>query len=570
MNWIKENLFLFIVIVALLVATVTIVVVFCISYSRSKISSQQEIRPKSYAYGCQINFDKNRVIYFERKKPGNKQYKTIDEFFKKIHNRDVTRVKDWFAKLKNGEAVSDYLEVEYSSENHCFFSLYKFQKYDEANHILYLEFFIFERMPSSQGRKKEQNKEYATIKRNQIESNFQLQKKKKGFIFAIDFFFKIQEVISSEEIEKSILVKFKNEAYAFVKDKRHYRLFLDEYGNQIYVFDFKIKSQVEAEKLATVMYSRIQEFIEIKGYAEICGITIGVVKVNSTDDFNSFITKSLEAAESARANSIPYLFEEDSNSESLMAFDKDLIEKVFKRGSLKYFFRPILNVANEQTIGYFGTVKCSETQFESYFDISRYVNKVDRNKELLSKVLEFFVSKFYEERPSKSSKLILQISLVDLDHICKVLNNIPHSEEINLVLMFEETEVNANAFSLDLLHSQFSELKSLGYDIALLLKDENTLLESDFYENFNFFIIGSSMVSRVKESSRYRLSNKYLIESLLPYKRPIIINDLDGWASIELFVRSGCSLLSADELSQASEMILPIEKSKIARIRKIK
>jgi len=571
MEWISENIFLFISIVIIAVLLMFLIVDFAIVTKYTNKASRKNIVPKSLAFGCQINYKKNKVIYFERKKISNKKYKTVEDFFKRFHNKDVNRIKAWIESHKNATEAPEYLETEIVSDNlNCFYCLLKFQKYDSENDIFYMEFFIFKRMPSSQGRKKEQNKEYVSVKKNQIQYAFDSLKKKKGYFYSIKFFFKVQEVMTTEEIEKSVLIKFKNEVYAFIKGKHYYRFFLDQYENEIYMFDFKLKKQLDAENVAEKIYNFVQEFIAIKGYSDICGVAIGLVCARSSNDFNALLSKCSEAADSAISNELPYLSYEDSNSENLHAFDDELIKKIFKRGAMKYHFRPIINVKNEQSIGYFGTVKCLDTEFTNYFDIAKYVNKVDRNKELLSNVLGYFVSKFYEEQPSVDSKLFLQMSLVDLDHLCKVLNNVPHSEEINLVLMFEETEVNANAFSLDLLHSQFTELKSLGYDIALLLKDENTLLESDFYENFNYFVIGSSMVSRVKESSRYRLSNKYLIESLLQYKRPIIINDLDGWASIELFIKSGCSLLSSNDIAPTSEMILPIEKSKIARIRKIK
>ena len=246
-----------------------------------------------------------------------------------------------------------------------------------------------------------------------------------------------------------------------------------------------------------------------------------------------------------------------------------MVDKIFSNDCLRLLYRPIININTEQIIGYFSNVRCLETNFENYFDIARYINKVDRNKELLSKIIQQFVSKFYFERPSDRARLFIQISLVDLDHLGMVLSNIAHSNEANLVLMFEESEVNANAFSIDLLSSQLKELTDLGYEIALLLKDENTLLENDFYSVFNYFVIGSAMASKIRDSSRVRLSNKFLIESLLQYKRPIIINDLDGWSSIDLFVKSGCTFLSGDDISPSSEMIRPIEKTKIARLRKI-
>ena len=488
-----------------------------------------------------------------------------------FHKKDVLRIKMWFEDIqRNYDFADKYIETEILTRRmEGYMLLFKAISYSDKRKLLYLEGHQLSKMNPSQGRKRSNNSEYYIVKRSQIESYYESMRRKCGYVFSVRFFYKNNDVINDTHIEKTILYRLKNEVYLYLQEGKNNRYVYDEYDDQIYIFDFKIKDDKVAKKFCEQMYHDLSKYIALKGFGYAHGVTIGAVNlVGGNQNFIDSIKKAGKVSDAARLNELPYLISNDE-TESLQSFDSALVDKIFDSETLRLLFRPIINTKTEQTIGYFGNVKCVDTHFENYFEIARYVNKVDRNEELLSKVIQQFVSKFYFERPQKRSKLFLQVSLVDLDHLGRVLTNIVHSNETNLVLMFEESEVNANVFSLDLLTHQLKEIVSLGYDIGLLLKNENTLLESDFYKTFNYFIIGSAMVSNVKDNSRARLSNMFLIESLLQFKRPIVITDLDGWSSIDLFIKSGCTLLSGDDISPTSEMILPIEKAKIARLRKI-
>lgn len=526
---------------------------------------------RNYNIGAEVDLKNSRVVFFERKRFNERRTISLESFYQMIHKKDVLRVKLWFEDIKrNFDFAEKYIETESVNRNSDgFFFLMKALVYDEPNQIVYLECFRLSRINPSQGRKRVSNNEYSVIKRSQIESVFESMSKKSGFVFSIKFFYKNNDVINSATLETSTLYKLKNEVYAFASEEKNNRYVFDQYDDQIFLFDYKIATEEEAQLLAEEMSKTLNAFLHINGLLKTHGVAIGGVNlVTSNSPFEEMIKKASQVSEAARMNELATLIS-DEKTENLSTFDESLVAKIFNSHFLKLLYRPIINIKTEQTVGYFGNVKCVDTQFTNYFEIARYINKVDRNEELLSKTIQQFVSKFFFERPNNKVRLFIQISLVDIDHLANVLLNIGHSKESNLVLMFEESEVNANAFSLDLLTAQLNELIANGYEIALLLKDENTLLENEFYSVFNYFVIGSSMVSKVKDNSRARLSNKFLIESLLQYKRPIVITDLDGWSSIDLFVKSGCTFLSGDDISPMSEMLLPIEKTKIARLRKI-
>ena len=569
MEWIKNNTTAFIFIIIFGVSVIFLLIATAITYSSQQYFLHKKKPVRNTTFGIEVDLKSNRVVYFDRSDFSRHRTISLQSFFDLLHNKDTLRLKLWLESIRrNFDFCDKYIETELVNKNpEGYFLLLRALSFNEENQIVYIEGHELSSMNSSQGRKRNSNEDYADVKKGQIESVYNTLKNKMGYVFSIKFFYKNNEVIHDAVVEKSVLYRLKNEIYAFASESKS-RYVFDEYDEQIYLFDFKIENDEQAKKIAEEIYKDIQIFLKIKSFYSTHGVSIGGVNLTLLDNISESIEKANQASESARINEIPILIS-NGTSESLQTFDKSVVDKIFSNDCLRLLYRPIININTEQIIGYFSNVRCLETNFENYFDIAKYVNKVDRNKELLAKVIQQFVSKFYFERPSNKTRLFIQISLVDLDHLSMVLSNISHSQEANLVLMFEESEVNANAFSIDLLSTQLNELTSLGYEIALLLKDENTLLENEFYRVFNYFVIGSAMASKIRDSSRVRLSNKFLIESLLQYKRPIIINDLDGWSSIDLFVKSGCTFLSSDDISPSSEMILPIEKTKIARLRKI-
>ena len=569
MEWIQNNPTAFTFVIIFGLAVLLLLVSTIITYVGQRYFDGKKKDELNATYGIEVDLKSNRVVYFNKRDFSRHRTISLEAFYELLHKKDTMRLKLWLDELgKNFDFTEKYMETELVNKNtEGFFFLLRAVAYNEETQRVYLEGQQLSNMNPSQGRKRNNNEEYAIIKRSQIESIYSTLKSRVGYVFSVKFFYRNNDVIHDASVEKSVLYRLKNEIYAYAADEKN-RYVFDEYDEQIYLFDFKVDNDEDAKKIAEEMYKKIQIFLKTKSFDDTHGVSIGAINLLLARTIAESLVKASQAAESAKINELPYVIS-NGGAESLQTFDKTLVDKVFNNDCLRLLYRPIININTEQIIGYFSNVRVLETNFENYFDIARYINKVDRNKELLSKIIQQFVSKFYFERPSDRARLFIQISLVDLDHLGIVLSNIAHSNEANLVLMFEESEVNANAFSIDLLSSQLKELTDLGYEIALLLKDENTLLENDFYSVFNYFVIGSAMASKIRDSSRVRLSNKFLIESLLQYKRPIIINDLDGWSSIDLFVKSGCTFLSGDDISPSSEMILPIEKTKIARLRKI-
>ena len=132
--------------------------------------------------------------------------------------------------------------------------------------------------------------------------------------------------------------------------------------------------------------------------------------------------------------------------------------------------------------------------------------------------------------------------------------------------MFYEQEINENASNLQLLNDKLKALHSNKFELAMLMKDKNLLLDPSTYTNFDYFVVGASMIGEIKKNAITRLSIHSLVEQLLKYKKPILATDLEGWQSIELIVKSGITIVSSEAISPSNDMLLPVEKKKMDKL----
>ena len=66
-------------------------------------------------------------------------------------------------------------------------------------------------------------------------------------------------------------------------------------------------------------------------------------------------------------------------------------------------------------------------------------------------------------------------------------------------------------------------MRSGHYELAMLMKDKNLLLDPSVYYNFDYFVAGSMMIGEIKKNNRVRLS----IHSLPIFTYSVIILSLN-------------------------------------------
>ena len=563
----------FIIVVVLLVFVVILLVTFLVSTKRDK-GYDNRIQAESTTLRIYIMDPKNNsVIYFNRSDLRNKKKIDINSFYSHFHANDIDKVKSWIFEICTDYKNADkYVEADVLL-NHgrsTYFSLLKLLKYDPNEGIIHLESFILKYITPNNSTNKKKKKALFTgvVKRSTMESLILKEKSLKGFTFAIRFYYIRQKFLSNDKIERYMIMTLKNAIYPYASNPRVSRQIIDGGENELLLFDLRISSRDEAMVLATSMAHNIKKCIGVNGFAESINFSIGVVEnAQYYQDFDSMVVKAQEACMSAQHHGQEILLYQ-KQAAPLIEIDRyrEEVENLMRPNSLRYLFRPIFDVNKCKTIGYFEYVKAYDSPFASFAEMSKYAAKVGKSKDFFAMISRYVIPKFASERQEDDLRLFMLVSLQDIDHMYEILSQIPQSKLIHLVLVFNEQEINENASNLELLNDSLKKLRSGHYELAMLMKDKNLLLDPSVYYNFDYFVAGSMMIGEIKKNNRVRLSIHSLIESLLKYHRPIIATDLEGWQAIELIIKSGVSIVSSETISSSNDMLLPLDRKKIEKL----
>lgn len=564
----------FFVTCGLIVIGAFVLATFLIFNRKDNIGNRQI---KSQSYGTKIyliDVKKNVVTYFSKSNLRIRNEVDMNGFYSKFAASDVDKVKSWIFNIcldfKNADP---YLEVDMISEKGrgSHFSLLKLLKYNAVEGIIHAESCTLKYISPSLSQKKTKGLPIGLVKRSTMEEIITKEKSTKGYTFAIRFFYRKQLVLANEKIERYMMMTLKNAIYPFATNSRYPRQIVDDGDNEVLLFDLKIDACEEGLRLASSISKALKKCIGVNGFANSVNFCIGVLE-NSFfyHDFNSMVDKAQEASMSGQRNNQEIvLYQKQAKSNSDLVKYRYEIDKLLKPFGMRYLFRPILDSEKHRVIGYFSYVKTYDSPFTNYSEIAKYAALVDKTYDLFATIAKYIIPKFASECDSATAKLFLKASILDIENIIPILAQIPESKKVKLVIAFDEQEINENSRDLELINNLLDSLKKEGLKICMLMKDKNLLLDSSIYENFDYFVAGSSMIGEIKVNNRSRLSIHSLIEQLLKYKKPIIATDLESWQSIELIIKSGISILSTEVISPSNDMLLPIEKKKMEKLKEI-
>ena len=518
-----------------------------------------------------VDLKNNHVIYFNKSDLQNKYHVNLNDFYSKFHPSDVNKLKDWiFSIYMSPKEPEQYLEIDVMLEKgrkSCF-SLLKLVSHNVEKGTILLESHILRYYaPNNKSVKKGQIAP-RVVKKSAIASLFNKGKSVLGYTFNIRFFYTKKRTLINEKYEKIMVMTLKNEVYPFASSNRVVRQIMENGDNDITLFDFKITTREDAIRFASSIAHSLRKCIGVNSYNKEIDFSIGICEnAQFYQQFDMLMAKVQEACITAQQNGEEVYFYHKSAQNMVITskFAKD-VDNLMKPGSLRYLFRPIIDIEKEQVLGYFEYVKAYDSPFTSFEEMSKYAALVGKNRDLFGLVTKYVIPKYASECTDKNQKLFLQVSLTDLEHIIDVLPQVPSFKQIKIVLVFNEQEIDENASDFNSLNLALQSIKKGTYEIGLSLKDKNLLLDPKIYTNFDYFIVGASMIGEIKKNAMTRLSIHSLVEALLKYQKPIVATDLEGWQSVELIIKSGITVVSSEAISASNDMLLPIEKKKMDKL----
>lgn len=568
----------FVVIILTIVFIILITLLFILlNYRNRKFVSQVNYESTTIKVFV-LDVKKNEIVSFYKSDLRKKHKIDIVSFYGQFHPNDVDKVKEWIFQITVGDSkVDEFLEADVLIKRNrkpCF-SLLRLLKFDSETGIIHIESHLLKYItPNNVNRSKAYKKKVPTgvLKKSQIYSLIKKNKSLRGFTFGIRFFYTKQKALSNNNIERHMLMTLKNEVYPFACGKKIQRQILDDGDNEIYLFDLHMGDSKEAFSFCTSIAHSIRKQIEVNGFSGYISFTIAIVENRQYyQDLDKILEICNDTCILGQTNEQEIIVHERSidNSSNTDKY-KNQVDHLFDKDAIRYLFRPIIDITKTQTIGYFQFVKAYDSAFSNFQEMVKYSAKIGLNTDLFALICKHVIPKFAAENQFNDCKLFLNVSLLDADKIDGTIKQIPSSSNTKIVLVFDEHEINENSSDYNVLSAVLMNLINSGYQISLYLRDKDLLLDNQIYTLFDYFIVGSSMLSEIRRNNRIRLSAYTLIESLLKYNRPIIASGLESWQAIELIVESGITILSSDVISPENDMLLPIEKKKMEKLNGMK
>lgn len=564
----------FVVILASLILLIFVITTFIIVSDRVR-KYKNLILDECYTVRVySIDVKLNKVLYFDRSNINNKMTMEMDEFYKKFHPNDLEKVKSWiFSICVDSKNAEQYIEADVLVHHRKVpaFSLLKLIKYDPKVGVIHFESHLLRYITPAHAiiKKKPKGIIQGVVKRSTIENHISKAKSLKGFTFAIRFVYIKQKALTNDKVERFMIMTLKNEIYPFLHETKSIRQIVELSNNELCLFDLKIAYKDEALRLANSISNALKKCISIKGFSDSIDFSIGVVEnAMFFQDCTSIIEHAQEAAIFAYQNkqSVSLYQKHFRDREEIISYRQKISDLIHAK-AFRFLFRPIINTANGQVYGYFQYTRAYNTPFTSFIELSKFAEKTGENKTLLSYVSKHVFPKFVSETNHSRNRLFFHISARDINNLLEIFPQIPSLNEVRVIVMLDEQEISDISYNLSEIKNILSEIKSQGFELALSLRDRDLLLDPSVYYEFDYFIAGATMIGEIRRNNRVRLSIHNLIEQLLKYKKPIIATDLEGWQPIELIIKSGISLVSSETILSSNDMILPLDKRKIEKLK---
>lgn len=561
-----NTLFLFISILLLGIIFVSIVISFIVVFASSK-KKLTELSDSSNSLRVYIVDAKNdQVRYFNRSRLQRKKISTITAFYNQFPADDRNKVISWIGDLlDNIEGTPKYLEVNvlFNYNKKSYFSILQVSKVDLDKSIIYLESYILKYMYVRKDKKTNVNK---YLSREKFSDSLELNHQAKGVTFAINFF---NKRTMENEISRLLFAQIKN---VLVKYATPYRPMLEHEDNQIIISDLKINARTQILVFINTLKNEINRLLLINSEDDIIGFSFGVAEnryfYNAVDQLLETVVELANIAKDD--NKLMLVYEEGKKIEK----EKDElhfrteVERIIQDKKIKYTYRPIYNSERKRILGYQANFEPLDSFFDSIQELKSYALRTEDDQELFTTISKNSITRFVQEKDGASLRLFFPVNVNEISYINQTFAYISSIKEANIVLILNEDELLDQPTELNpAFIENIMAFKSKGYEVGLLLNDNEAALSSQFYEVFDYFLLSvASHVTDRKSQNRQLPSFQSLVEKLLRYNKPIIAIDIPNWSLVEYVIKLGVDIIGGDPIAPFDENVLPLNTKILQKI----
>ncbi len=562
-----ENILILSGVALLGVVLIVLIISFILAQTSSKRYKNDIYETSNSLRVFIIDAKNDRVRYFNRSRLQRKKTSTITAFYNQFPANERDKIITWVGDLLDDTPnTPKYLEINVliNFNKKSYFSLLQVTKVDHTKDIIYLESYILKYMYAT---KTKNIKVRKFLSREKFIACLNANHQPKGVTFAIDFF---NKRTLEEEIPHLLFSQIKNVLVPYITP---YRPMIEHGDNKLIISDLKISQRTNMLAFINTLRNEINRLLMISSETDTVGFSFGVAEnkyfYNSID---SLIDSVVELSQVAKEDGKDFLiFEEGKkiNPEGDVLHYRTEVERIIQDKKIRYTYQPIYNAAKSRMLGYQAHFEPLDSLFDSIDELKAYAIRTEDDKELFATIARNSISRFIQQRDGVSLKLFFPLSINEIGYVNRTFSHISSIKEANIVLIFSEPEIlDLSTEAMDSTIQLIKTFKSKGYEVALLIDQNEATLPSSAYEIFDFFMLSvSAHITNRKLQNRQLPSFQALIEKLLRYNRPILAIDIPTWSLVEYVIKLGIDIVSSDAIAPGDENILPLNKKSITKLK---
>ncbi len=517
-----------------------------------------------------IDFDLNKVTYFDKKNPRNLKTSDIDYFLKQYRDEDLYRVKNWLMQLLDEKANTPWhLEAQaiMRVSNRAYFSVLEVTKIAYQQKIIHLNSYLLQYLSPRRG--PSQNHRFNVIGIDEANRRLQKSQGNRGATYVIRFFYKKYQGNTGNYISPIFLKKLKDKITNFLG----VGLFLIEQEEpEIILLETKNITTNEHRQIAHSIAHTIVRNLEVSGLKEEVSFTVGVVENKYfPHQFQALLEHArLMAGQAEKAESMVAIYDQNQNYSEITARAIDLeVIDILKSRKFDIVYQPILNLEKYDTDAYLVTISINSTLTSDIMKLCQMAGDSSDCRELMSGMAKQILIDFTSERTNPDQAMFFPASVYANSFITKSLAMMKRAREANIVLVFDEMEINDFDTSLDVITQMMKGYHDRSMKTALTFSNVHLLLDNDIYALFDYYILDQDLTSEIVADNRQRVDVHGLIETLKKFDRPIIATGMSDLESVELLASFEVIGVAGDAIAPAAAELPKIDtKTKtITRIR---
>ena len=527
-------------------------------------------------YVLEYDYKKQRITYFNKKDMNGVKMIDFVSYLRLFDEKCVVLVKEFLDDVINNKTDFNKTLIcdckRSFQENYYTFCVIEIFQVNREKNLIHMQHYFFSNLPliHISDTKKINKIKYSFNRSDEDINGYFLNAKNSYKGASIAFEFSTEYLLNDYNYQNYIFYYFKNILANYIKK----RVLVALSNNSFVLHDFSISTNIGARRLASKILKDLKTFLELNLLDSKAKVYCAVVehKYIRKDEYNKVVKILKETLNDAKNKESELVFY-DPQAKSEFFFDqsyKAAIESIIKNHSFKFKFQPVINKDSLKEIAYFGKVYPISNLFSDIGEVKQYAYRLGLIKKLFSEILKYMCSKFYNEKNVDTSNVYLLYSVKPFELECcnSLLGYIQNVRYIQLVLVFDEVEV-AKTLSDKSIIEEYKKLANKGYLLGLDIKDKNLILPDEVYALFKIYIYDTNYYNKnFADVSNSSLALVKAIEKLLKYKRVMILYNIKTTSELELRLKEGMKHLSGDIIGEENEMVLPISKKSINRVKK--